>query len=85
MLDTSVATVPEVSDRVFRGEDLIVEIKEMVEESGINTNDFYMTFRKKPLSPKTLRTSFSSTFTTSEHSRSSWLGFQLASTARSFA
>jgi pyrroloquinoline-quinone synthase len=37
------------------GQTLIAEIKDLIDESGINTNDFYMTFRKEPLDPSTLK------------------------------
>jgi hypothetical protein len=58
MSTSSVATLQSTSVNGFRGETLIAEIKELIQESGINTNEFYRTFRRNQLDPSTLKLVF---------------------------
>ncbi|CAM3163582.1 TenA family transcriptional regulator [Pseudomonas floridensis] len=44
------------------GEEIILSMKAMIDESGINTNEFYQTFRKAPLPKTTLKKVFQQYF-----------------------
>jgi pyrroloquinoline-quinone synthase len=62
MFDSSAATLQDTPAQASRGEAVIGEIKELILDSGINTNEFYATFRKAPLSPDTLKHVFQQYF-----------------------